>query len=209
LFGLVPRDEKFFHLLERTADLLLEAARLIYRLFEHWEEAEAIVARIWELEKESDRVTDDLVYQTNATFVTPLDREDIQGLARIMDRTLNYINSAAYRVKVLQLRRPTPALLHQTEALVQAAEAMREGVYALRKRPREALQHCERVNTIETEGDARFRQALAALFQSAPTDVEGLLELMKLKEIHERVEAALDRCEDVADTIEGSVVKGA
>lgn len=209
MLRLVPRQERFYDLLDQTADLVASAAHLLLEMLEHFDRAPELAKRIWQLEKDSDEVTDDIVLKANETFVTPMDREDIQSIARIMDRTLNYINSVAYRVEILKLKDTTPHLVSQAQSLVMAADAMRQAVVAMRKNPDEALRQVEAVNHIETEGDARFREALAALFENTPDSPAEVLELLKLKEIHERIDAAIDRCEDVADTIEGIMVKNA
>jgi len=209
MLRLVPREERFFDLLEQAADVLTQGAEALLELFEHFDKRTQIAERIFVLEKTTDRLTDAVVHKTNETFVTPLDREDLQRLARTMDRTMNYINSAANRVHVLDLQTTTPDLVKQAGTLAQAAGAVRQAVFSLRKHPRQALAHCRKVNEIETESDHVFRQALTALFAECPRAVEELWQRLKLKEIHERLEEAVDRCEDVADTIEGAVVKNA
>jgi len=209
MLRLVPREERFFDLLEQTADLVNQGAQALVELFQNFDHRDEATQRIFVLEKASDRLTDAIVHKANETFVTPLDREDLQRLARTMDRVINYVNSAANRVHVLGLDSATPDLIEQAKMLAQATSVMREAVLALRERPREALEHCHQVNEIETASDRIFREALAALFAHCPATVTELWQRLKLKEIHERLEEAVDRCEDVADTLEGAVVKNA
>ena len=209
MLRLLPREERFFDLLEQTADLVNQGAEALAELFRNFDQRDQIAERIFVLEKASDRLTDAIVHKANETFVTPLDREDLQRLARTLDRVINYVNSAANRVRVLGLEAPTQALIEQACTLAQATSAMRDAVLQLRKNPREALGYCHRVGEIETQNDRVFRQALAALFAECPGDVGELWQRLKLKEIHERLEEAVDRCEDAADTLEGAVVKHA
>ncbi len=209
MLRLVPREERFFDLLEQAADLIAQGAQALLEMFQEFDRRGQVAEQIFLLEKASDRLTDAVVHKANETFVTPLDREDLQRLARTMDRVINYVNSAANRVQVMGLEAATPDLIEQARTLAQATAAMREAVFCLRKHPRNALEHCHQVNDIETESDRIFRQALRGLFAECPSDVGELWQRLKLKEIHERLEEAVDRCEDAADTLEGAVVKNA
>jgi hypothetical protein len=163
------------------------------------------VGLIKAMEKRSDELTDMIVNQVNRTFVTPIDREDIQRLARTMDRALNYINGVAGRMLSYGLSEPTEDLVAQVRHLVKTVEAMREAVKGLED-GKGVVEKCEQISRLESQGDDLYRAALRNLFADPHADP---LQVVKLKDIHEAVENASDRCEDVADVLEEVIVKHA
>jgi len=201
----IPRDRKFFQMLAETAEGVVETAHLLLDLVDNYENVPEKVEQIRAREKRSDELTDKIINEVNRTFVTPIDREDIQRLARTMDRALNYINAVSGRMLSFNLSEPTEDLRAQIRHLVKTVEAMRDAVKGLHD-GKGVLEKCEEISMLESQGDALYRQALHNLFadnNAAP------LQVIKLKDIHEAVENASDRCEDVADMVEEVIVKHA
>jgi len=204
---LLPREEDFFGLFERHAALTVEGAKEFLRLVSGRENIRALAARIKEIEHETDVITHTCVERLHTTFITPFDRDDIHRLITRMDDVMDFIESASERMALYELRDMTTEVREMAEVLVRATEAVATAVAGLAnlKRPQAVLDACIEVNRLENEGDEILRNAVANLFRATP---DPLL-VMKWKEIYEALENATDRCEDVANTIEGVVLEHA
>jgi uncharacterized protein len=203
----LPREEDFFGLFERHAALTVEGAKEMRRLVQGDQNIRALAARIKEIEHETDVITHTCVERLHKTFITPLDREDIHQLITRMDDVMDYIESAAIAVALYELTEMTAAARALADVLVRATEAVAVAVAGLKnvKRADGILQACIEVNRLENEGDEILRGALADLFRGA---TDPLL-VLKWKEVYEALENATDRCEDVANVIEGVVLEHA
>ena len=164
------------------------------------------VKKIEDIEHEADELTHQLANKTDRTFVTPLDKEDLNKLAAGLDDITDFIEAATGRLALYRLTEPRPDLEPSVALLVEITAVTSRAVGQLRHgRQREAMQDIfVRIHEIENESDNRFRQALADLFNAPNPDV---LMVIKWKEIYDRVEIAVDKCEDVANVIESVVVK--
>jgi predicted phosphate transport protein (TIGR00153 family) len=167
----------------------------------------ALTARIRELEHETDVITHRCVEALHKTFITPLDRDAIYQLISHMDDVMDYIESAAVAVMLYELSEMTAPARALADVLVRATEAVAVAVHGLSnlKRPDDILKACIEVNRLEDEGDEILRGALAELFR----DARDPLLVLKWKEVYEALENATDRCEDVANVIEGVVLEHA
>jgi predicted phosphate transport protein (TIGR00153 family) len=165
----------------------------------------ALAARIKEIEHETDVITHACVERLHKTFITPLDRDDIHRLITRMDDVMDYIESASAAVMLYELTEMTDAARALADVLVRATEAVAVAIKGLNdlKRPAAILNACIEVNRLENEGDEILRSALADLFRGAS---DPLL-VLKWKEVYEALENATDRCEDVANVIEGVVLE--
>jgi hypothetical protein len=203
----LPRQEDFFTLFERHAALTVEGAKQFVNLVSGGKNVRALAVRIKEIEHEADVITHTCVERLHTTFITPLDRDDIHRLITRMDDVMDYIESASERIALYELCEMTPEVRELADVLVRATEAVARAITGLRdlKRAHAVLDHCIEVNRLENEGDAILRNAVAALFRGAS---DPLL-VMKWKEVYEALEDATDRCEDVANTIEGVVLEHA
>jgi predicted phosphate transport protein (TIGR00153 family) len=203
----LPHEEDFFGFFERHAALTVEGAREMRRLISGGQDVPALTARIRELEHETDVITHRCVEALHKTFITPLDRDAIYQLISHMDDIMDYIESAAMSVKLYELSEMTPPARALADVLVRATEAVAVAVAGLSnlKRPDDIIRACIEVNRLENEGDEILRGALADLFRGA-TDP---LHVLKWKEVYEALENATDRCEDVANVIEGVVLEHA
>ena len=203
----LPREEDFFGFFERHAALTVEGAREMRRLVAGGNDVPALAARIRELEHETDVITHRCVEALHKTFITPLDRDAIYQLISHMDDVMDYIESAAVSVMLYELSEMTAPARALADVLVRATEAVAVAVAGLNnlKRPDDILKACIEVNRLENEGDEILRGALAELFR----DARDPLLVLKWKEVYEALENATDRCEDVANVIEGVVLEHA
>jgi predicted phosphate transport protein (TIGR00153 family) len=202
---LLPREEDFFGYFERHASLTVEGAREMRRLIGGGVDVRALAARIKEIEHETDVITHACVERLHKTFITPLDRDAIYQLITRMDDIMDYIEAAAAALMLYELTDITEPARALADVLVRATEQVAAAVAGLKnvKRPDSILKACIEVNRLENEGDEILRRALADLFRGAS---DPLL-VLKWKEIYEALENATDRCEDVANVIEGVVLE--
>jgi uncharacterized protein Yka (UPF0111/DUF47 family) len=204
---LLPREDDFFGLFERHAALTVDGAQEMRRLVQGGENVHARAARIKELEHETDRITHACVERLHKTFITPFDRDDIHRLITRMDDVMDYIESAAGAVMLYELTDMTVPARELADVLVRSTESVAVAVGGLRtvKQSQGILDACIEINRLENEGDEILRRALADLFRGA---TDPLL-VLKWKEVYEALENATDRCEDVANIIEGVVLEHA
>jgi predicted phosphate transport protein (TIGR00153 family) len=205
LRSLLPRDEDFFGLFERHAALTVEGAKEMQRLVQGGQNVRALAARIKEIEHETDVITHTCVERLHKTFITPLDRDAIYQLITRMDDIMDYIEDAAAALMLYELTEMTEPARALADVLVRSTEQVALAVAGLKdvKRPVTILEACIEVNRLENEGDEILRRALADLFRGA----KDPLLVLKWKEIYEALENATDRCEDVANVIEGVVLE--
>ena len=200
-------DEDFFSLFERHAALTVEGAKQFVTLVAGGQNVPALAARIKEIEHETDVITHACVERLHKTFITPFDRDDIHRLITRMDDVMDYIESAAFAVMLYELVEMTDPARELADVLVRSTESVAVAVSGLKnvKQSQAILDACIEVNRLENEGDEILRGALADLFREA----KDPLLVLKWKEVYEALENATDRCEDVANVIEGVVLEHA
>jgi predicted phosphate transport protein (TIGR00153 family) len=200
-----PKDHKFFDLFRKDAANLRLGVQAFRDLVDHYEDVESKYQVIKEIEHQGDIITHEIFTKLRETFITPLEREDIHDLASGLDDVLDCIEGVASRMCFFKVPPPTPEVRRLADIIGLAVEQIFEAVDHL-----ETLGHChafcERINILEYEADVVCREAIADLFQRTEK-VEEIKDLIKLKEIYTRLETAADRCEDVANVIEGIIVK--
>jgi uncharacterized protein Yka (UPF0111/DUF47 family) len=203
-FQVIPRQRAFYDLLEQAADAVAAGARELQSLVADFEHAEDHSLRIQELERGGDELTHKIMAMLNTTFVTPVDRHDIHHLASSLDDVLDAQEAIADLLVLHRVQEPIPQLRQQTEILVGATRATARAVRGLR-----APQVTERpwvdILRFERDGDHVYRRAVAALYSG---DFKAM-DVLKWKDILEQMESAIDRCEDIANTVESIVVKHA
>jgi predicted phosphate transport protein (TIGR00153 family) len=194
-------------LFERHAALTVEGAKQFVTLVSSGQNIRALAARIKEIEHETDVITHTCVERLHTTFITPFDRDDIHRLITRMDDVMDFVESASERIALYELQDMTSEVRDLAGVLVRATEAVARAIVGLRdlKRPQAALEQCIEVNRLENEGDEILRNAVAKLFKES---TDPLL-VMKWKEVYEALENATDRCEDVANIIEGVILEHA
>lgn len=202
---LIPREAKFFSMFAEMSANLIEGARLLRAILGDFQNVEVRVQQLKGIEHRGDEITHAVLTKLNQTFITPFDREDIHHLVKNMDDVIDEIDAAAKRFTLYQITDPTIWLSRQTDVLVKSTRLVGEAVRRLRDLRKQNGLHGKlvEIHELENEGDENNHAAIAELFSNA---TDPLL-VMKLKEIYELTERAIDRCEDIADTIEAIVLK--
>ncbi|HEX9831078.1 MAG TPA: DUF47 family protein [Thermodesulfobacteriota bacterium] len=204
---LFPREERFFDYFDRASEKIVTGARLFNEMMQDLSNAEEKARQIKDVEHEADHITHETVAKLHTTFVTPIDREFIYSLITKMDDILDLIDDACERVFLYKIRTSTPEAIDLVNILGKAIEQVAKGVRGLRdlKNSRSILDICIEINRLENEGDRIYRTALSVLFNS-PSDP---IEIIKWKDVYETLEDAIDRCEDIANVLEGIVLENA
>ncbi len=200
--SLMPKKSVFFTLFSQHATNMLEAANALEVLFENFTEIETKVRDLHAIEHYGDKLTHEIIRHLNETFVTPLDREDILGLASRLDDVTDVAYDVSELVQLYKVRTVRPAALRQAKNLVAACGEVVEMMKNL-EGLKELEPHWIKIHTLENEGDQIFRDAVGELFAGSNDPVE----IIKWKDIHSLLEVALDRCEDVANIVEAIVIK--
>jgi predicted phosphate transport protein (TIGR00153 family) len=200
--SLMPKKSYFFTQFDQHATNSLEAAVALDRLLTDFTNVESKVRDIHAIEHYGDKLTHEIFKSVNETFVTPLDREDIIGIASKLDDVADVAYDVAELVQLYKVRSVRPQAVRQAKALVGAATEMAAMMKAL-----EGLKGLEpywiKIHTFENEGDQVFRDAVGDLFATETNAIE----IIKWKDIHALIEVAIDRCEDVANIVEMIVIK--
>lgn len=206
-WSLIPKEEKFFELFEEQAAHNVAAAKVFREMANKWSREVGSFDRLRDIEHEADITCHDIYDKLNRTFVTPFDREDIRELAGELDTVTDLIESVAQRMYLYQIDKSTEDLVQLTDILWQATENVRKAIKELQnpEKSRHVMDYCIEVNRLENAGDHALGVAIGKLFQGKPDP----LEVMKWKEIYETVEEAIDKCEDIAHTLETILVKQA
>jgi len=200
----IPRETKFFELFENIASNVTEGARVLHQILQTFENVEAGVQRIKEIEHRGDDMTHAVMTKLNQTFITPFDREDIHRLASSLDDVLDFVNAAGQRLVLYKIRRaPSPAA-ELAGLIVRQSEELTKAVSLLEKN-KHVLEHCVEINRLEDEADSVCREAIANLFENEKDPIE----LIKMKELFEVLEMATDKAEDAANVLEAVVLKSA
>lgn len=204
-FNLIPTEEKFFDLFESQSERICEAARMFRELTANWTGDMSAVEKISDIEHEADITTHEIIDKLNRTFITPFDREDIHELASKMDDVVDLIQGTVSRMQRYQIKKTTDELIQLAEILYKSTGTLKKAILGLRdiKESRRILDYCIEINSLENAGDQMQEIAMEKLF----ANTRDPLEVIKWKEIYELAETATDKCEDVANVIEGIVVK--
>jgi len=206
-FPFMPREEGFFDLFEENARNMVKAARCLKELVDTWRDVEQKVNEITELEHQGDAITHKIAAQLHRTFVTPFDREDIAELAHTMDDVTDFIHAASDAMLLYKVDPPGRRVKELADIIVQGATEIEKAMPQLRRRSelKRLLKRCVELNRVENLADQVYRAALAELF----SDSTDIAHIIKWREIYAHMESATDRCEDVANILEGVAVKNA
>jgi uncharacterized protein len=204
---LFPKTENFFEYFEELANKIEEGGHLFLEMTENHDYSEAKVAKLKEIEHEADVITHRTYEKMHKTFLTPIDREDIHALVNKMDSILDLIEATAIRIYLYKVKKPDDEIIKQVKILNEAITKVKSIVHAMRnmKNSKMILDGCVEINTLENAGDVVLRTIIADLFVKE----KDAIELLKWKEIFERIEEAIDVCEDVSNIVEGIVLKHA
>jgi uncharacterized protein len=203
-FRLIPKEEKFYSDFLAIADQLKFGARLLEEMIATdppaWDKAEEIK----EVEHRCDFLSHDVYHRLHRTFVTPLDREDIHALARSLDDVMDEIDATAGYIRLYRIPVIRYGAREMARIITDCTDAIREAMAGLEQR-KGVSEPLVEINRLENEADRMHLQAVSTLFDE---EKDAIL-VFKWKEILDRLEDATDRCEDVADVIEGVVLKNA
>jgi hypothetical protein len=208
MFGrLLPRETSFFDFFERHGETTKKGTAEFMAMVSEGGNIAARAVRIKEIEHEADTITHRCVEALHKTFITPIERDDIYRLISRMDDVMDYIEAAAERLTLYRLTEMTPEVQELARVLVRCADILGQALHGLRdlKNADAIVQHCIEINQLENEADVILRRAVARLFDQE----QDVRLIIKWKEIYEHLENATDRCEDVANIIEGVVLEHA
>lgn len=204
IFGHMPREELFFTYFEEAARNATACALLLQEIVEDFRDVEAKADRMRALEARGDEITVCIVQRLGKSFVTPIDREDILAIARGLDDIVDLIDASAARLVAYRIEEPTDEARQFVRLIVQAAKDLERMFSLLHLRDVDRIRLPKMaVNRAESEGDVLLRRVVAGLFASG----QDALTVMKWKEIYETLEEVTDRQEDLANLIEGVIVK--
>jgi predicted phosphate transport protein (TIGR00153 family) len=197
-------DREFFDLFEEAGGNIVRAADLLDQLFRAWPDNPELVRSVVICEQDGDRITHDLIRKLNSTFVTPIDREDILVLASALDDIVDFIEEAADYLVLYKIEAPMEQAQRLTHVLLQASRQIAEAIPRLRGF-RDISHYTIEINRLENDGDRISREAVAALFDGG---IDPMV-VIRWKDIYDRLEAAIDATERVANILEGVVIKNA
>jgi len=198
-----PREDKFMRLLVEQAAKTVEGMKLLEEFMEATDRE--VAKRLVQVEKEADEVRRILIDELNRSFVTPIDREDIFALSLTIDDILDYGYSTVDEMVILEVE--SNSYLRRMVSLVrEAANEIYMGVVRLQDHPNVANDHAVRAKALENRVETVYREALAELFHG-PTDIDHVMEMLKLREIYRHLSNAADRGDEAANVIGDIVVK--
>jgi predicted phosphate transport protein (TIGR00153 family) len=201
----LPHDASFFTHFEHQGQKTVEGCLAFLAMIENPSNLEAQAERVKQIEHECDEITHAVVEGLHRTFITPIDRNDIHRLITKMDDIMDMVEAAADRLALYDLPKMTPEAADLARCLVSSAEHVLSAVSGIRDLGKQnaILQHCIEINRLENVADSILRGALVRLFREEKDPIA----IIKWKEIYETLESATDRCEDVANIIEGVVLE--
>jgi len=201
---IIPQDKHFFNMLENESQNVLDGSNAFLEMLNKYENIKEKQQKIKDIEHQGDDFVHEIFEELNKSFITPIDHEDISALASAFDDVLDYIDGAAARFILYEIKKPEENMIKLAEVLLKQATELNTAISGLRniKNPKEIEKRCIEVNRLENVADDIYKSSVADLFKR--TDA---IEIMKLKEIYERLEFATDKCEDAANVISDIVVK--
>jgi predicted phosphate transport protein (TIGR00153 family) len=207
----MPHERRFFRLFDDHAQLLVDASTLLAQLLKGFgqekDRRHERIDRIIALEHSADRIAHETFTLLHTTFVTPFDRQDIHNLISRMDDVLDLIQDTAESFQLYDMHHLTPEACGLADLVHECCLKVQSSVHLLSDMGRSAatLQLCNEIDALESQADHLMRTALSKLFREE-TDVR---QLIKLETVYQLLESATDRCEDVANVIEGVVLENA
>jgi len=205
MFGLIPKEEKFFQMFQEMGGIIVEGARLLKVMLDDYSDPVASQRAIKEVEHRGDIQTHDIIRKLNKSFITPFDREDIYSLAGALDDILDLIDASAQRFVMFNVDATTVEARELAFLILQGAETINRALSIMGGKLEPIAEYCVQINAMENEADRVCREAVSRLFDEEKDPIQ----LIKWKEIYETLEKATDMCEDAANILESVVVKNA
>ena len=209
--NLFPKDEIFYTLFEKQAEKLMEVSVLLDEILVNPQKLEEISEKVKKLEVEADDIGHNVIDNLRKSFITPLEGEDIDLLRQKLDDIMDCIEKAVNRMVIYRVSIPLPEYIEKyiriiKEAIVEIDKGVKK-IRNVRKYQNDLHYLCQNLNELENEGDRINRNALKSLFSEPQKSPENNLEIIKLKEIYETLENAIDFCEDVGNIFESILIK--
>jgi predicted phosphate transport protein (TIGR00153 family) len=201
-FSFYPRDAQFFDQFNKMADEIVSAAGLLERMLAATPVEASLAEQIKDAEHRCDTITHDTIQRLHRTFVTPLDREDLYALAAALDNVMDAIDHAATLLRLYRIEAVRPGARELAHTVSASAASLHTALDALAER-RPVHPHTVEINRVENEADRAYQNAVGQLFETETDPVT----IIKWKEVFDVLEQVTDYCEDVANLIEGVVVK--
>lgn len=202
-FSLLPREDEYFKLFSQITEKIQDASNaLVEMMQESHGNFETYVKRIKDIEHGCDEVTHNLTVKLNKSFITPFDREDIYTLSVALDDVIDYIDAAARAILMYDIREINEHT-HRFAKVIQSLAIELHSAISMLEKPHDMNRHLVEIHRLENEADDIYFRAIGELFRNQ-TDAVALI---KFKELYEILENATDRCEHVANIVEGIILK--
>lgn len=203
MFTLTPKNRIFYDSFDSMTEIIVQASQNLVDFLTNFDRPEQFAQRIKSLEHDADQVLHETMALLHRSFITPIERGDIRRLCRSLDDIVDFMDAASSRISLYEIKTIIPEAIALARILLDASKVVRSAVSSIRnlKDGEAILNHCIEINRFENEGDKINHGALATLFKSGMDP----LTVIKWKEILEDIETAIDRCEDVANVVEGIV----
>jgi len=201
-FSLLPRDSTFFDLFNEAGQNTMRAATMLDEMMQSWPDDNGLTREILITEQEGDRITHDIIKRLNSTFVTPIDREDIYGLATKLDDVVDYIEEAADFLGLYKIEAPMSQAQELTKILVGCCEQLAAGLENL-PTFKDLDKYWIEIHRLENDGDRVSRDAVASLFSNG---IDPMV-VIRWKDMFAVLERAIDATETAAHILEGIVIK--
>ncbi len=201
---IIPQDKHFFNMLENESQNVLDGSKAFLDMLKNYENIKEKQQKIKDIEHQGDDYVHEIFEELNKTFITPIDHDDISKLASAFDDVLDNIDGTATRLVLYEIQKPEENMLKLAEVLLEQSIELRQALSGLRniKNSKGIEKRCIEVNRLENIADDLYKTSIADLFKR-----NDAIEIMKLKEVYERIENAIDKCEDAANVISDIVVK--
>lgn len=208
MFNFKPKEDKFYKMFLEAAQNVNEAAMVLRGSLDSLSNKETDVSRIEDLEHKGDKLVNIITKELNEAFITPIDREDIYSLIKKMDDVLDLINSTMHRFVMFDINESTNEAKLLADMIVQCTVhilELMEGISSVGNKSKHIKEKVISINKIENEADVLFRKTVGELFKNE----KDVLNVIKWKEIYQILENTIDKCEKIANTVEGVVIKNA
>lgn len=199
---LIPRDEQFFAMFGQLAVHLQNSAGLLRDLLQQPQRMNELVEAIKREEHAADNLMRDVIQRINSTFITPIDREDIFHLSSRLDNVIDLLDGTARRAQMFRIVDVRDDALRLADVLIRASRSIELGVLGIKKH-NVVEEQARELKVLEEEADAIYHEAIGKLFDGSA----DALEVIRWKEIFDKLEDAMDECEDVANVLEGISLK--
>ena len=202
---IIPQDKVFFNILERQADLVLDAAKLFKNMINDYNSFEIKIKRMRALEHEGDDMVHEIFHKLHKTFITPIDQEDISKLVSLYDDTLDFIDAVAGKIYLFKLKKPDGVIKEFADIIVKQIKEVNDALKQIKKiRQKEIEKRFKEVHKLENQADDLCDEAIAKLFKE-----KDPIKILIMKDIYEFLEQITDKVEDVCLAIQDIVIKNA